>query len=209
MSQTEREFDQENPLSESNERAASYMADRLCEGFIHHDQRERDAAIEAFTEVDTLQFAHLDEEDAHRAAVGYVDALWAKDDIEESCRNNGDLDPDALVAADWSAMTDAFKQRAIAAEIDPQYAELTTKAWIEHKAGGDYWTPMMRAQMLELRAALQDLTYPEKPRNGQGGFGPEPLRYALGVEYHDTRQWDQAREVMTPYFQLILENRDE
>jgi hypothetical protein len=185
------------------------MADKLCKGFIYHDQRKREEAVNAFAAVDKLQFAHLDEEEAYRAAQGYVDALWVKDDIEESCRIGGELDPDALRAADWSEMTAAFEQRAEAAGIDPRYAELTTQAWIEHKVGGDYWTPMMRAQMLELRAALQDPTYPDKPRHGQGGFGPEPARYALGNELHDTREWEEAREVMTPYFQRILDERDE
>ncbi|MFC6988180.1 hypothetical protein ACFQJD_04640 [Haloplanus sp. GCM10025708] len=67
---------------------------------------------------------------------------------------------------------------------------------------------MMTAQMLEFRAALQNPAYPNKPRHGQGGFGPEPTRYALGNELHDTRQWEQAREVMTPYFQRILDEHD-
>jgi hypothetical protein len=185
------------------------MAYQLCKGFIHHDERERDAAIDAFAAVDTLQFAHIDEDDARRAAVGYVDALWVKDDIEDSCRVDGELDPEALSAADWSPMTAAFERRAEAAEIDPKYADLTTRAWIEHKTGGDYWTPMMNAQMLELRAALQNPSYPDKPRNGQSGFGPEPARYALGNELHDTRQWEQAHGVMTPYFQFILDEREE
>jgi len=184
------------------------MSAQLCKGFIYHDQREREKSIEAFAAVDSIQFAHIDDEAARRAAVGYVDALWAKDDIEESCRIDGELDPDALEAADWSAMTAAFERRAEAAGIDPRYAELTTEAWINHKTGGDYWTPMMHAQMLELRTALQDPTYPNKPRHGQGGFGPEPARYALGNELHDTREWEEAHEVMTPYFQRILDEHD-
>ena len=207
---------QRHPEPEPNDRpgqkakhTASYMADNLCKGFIYHDQREREKAVNAFAAVDKLQFAHLDEEEAYQAAQGYVDALWVKDDIEESCRVDGELDPDALQAADWSKMTAAFERRAEAAGIDTRYAELTTQAWIEHKVGGDYWTPMMHAQMLELRAALQDPTYPDKPRHGQGGFGPEPARYALGNELHDTREWEEAREVMTPYFQHILDERDE
>ncbi|MFB6102282.1 MAG: hypothetical protein ABEJ73_06910 [Haloplanus sp.] len=196
-------------LPEDIDRSAATMADHLCKGFIYHDQRKYEAAVEAFAVVDALQFAHVDEEAAHRAAVGYVDALWAKDDIEESCRVNGELDPDQLAAADWSAVERAFERRAAAAGIDPRYAELTTEAWLQHKIGGDYWTPMMHAQLLEFRAALQDPTYPNKPRHGQGGFGPEPARYALGNELHDTRQWEQAREVMTPYFQRILDARAE
>jgi hypothetical protein len=208
MSQSEPEPKQDQPSIDYAEPSASYLADQLCQGFIYHDQREREKAIEAFAAVDVCQFAHVSEAEAHRAAVGYVDALWIKDEIEESCRVDGELDPDELAAADWSRMTAAFERRAKAAGIDPQYAELTTQAWIEHKTGGDYWTPMMHAQMLELRTALQDPTYPDKPRHGRGGFGPEPTRYALGNELHDTRQWEQAREVMIPYFQRVLDERD-
>jgi len=209
MSQSYPEPEQEQPSPRTAENSAPYLADQLCKGFIYHDQREREKCIEAFAAVDIGQFAHIDEAEARRAAEGYVDALWVKDEIEESCRIDGELDPDQLAAADWSRMTAAFEQRAEAARIDPRYAELSTQAWIEHKIGGDYWTPMMHAQMLELRAALQDRTYPDKPRHGQGGFGAEPARYALGNELHDTRQWEQAREVMVPYFQHILDARDE
>ncbi len=184
------------------------MADHLCKGFIAHDQRDYDGAVEAFAVVDELQFDHIDDSAARRAAAGYVDALWAKDDVEERCRVNGELDPDKLRSADWSSVERALERRAEAAEIDPRYASLTTDAWIQHKVGGDYWTPMMTAQMLEFRAALQNPAYPNKPRHGQGGFGPEPTRYALGNELHDTRQWEQAREVMTPYFQRILDEHD-
>jgi hypothetical protein len=208
MSQTKHESKQEKPSPQHVEQPASYMADQLCQGFIYHDQREREKAIEAFAAVDTLQFAHVDEDAARRAAVGYVDALWVKDEIEESCRVHGELDPAKLEAADWSRMEAAFERRAEAAGIDLRYAELTTEAWINHKTGDDYWTPMMNAQMLELRAALQDPTYPNKPRHGRGGFGPEPARYALGNELHDTRQWKQARSVMEPYFQRILDERE-
>jgi hypothetical protein len=195
-------------LPEDVERSASYMAEQLCNGFIHHDQRRREASIKAFGAVDALQFPDLDETEAVRAALGYVDALWVKDEIEESCRVNGSLDPERLEAADWSPMEDAFERRAEVADIDPRYAELTTTAWINHKTGEDYWSPMMQAQMLELRAALGNPAYPEKPRHGQAGFGPEPARYALGNELHDTRRWDEAREVMTPYFQYILDEQE-
>ncbi|QGX94755.1 hypothetical protein EI982_08070 [Haloplanus rallus] len=195
-------------LPEDVERSASYMAEQLCNGFIHHDQRRREASIKAFGAVDALQFPDLDETEAVRAALGYVDALWVKDEIEESCRVNGSLDPERLEAADWSPMEDAFERRAEVADIDPRYAELTTTAWINHKTGEDYWSPMMQAQMLELRAALGNPAYPEKPRHGQDGFGPEPTRYALGVELHDMRRWDEARDAMTPYFQYILDEQE-
>lgn len=209
MSQRHPETETEHPSAPKGERTAVYMADQLCKGFISHDQRKREEAIEAFSAVDRLQFAHLDADEAREAAVGYVDALWIKDEIEDTCRVDGELDSGKLEAADWSRMEAAFERRAEVAEIDPRYAELTTEAWIEHKIGGDYWTPMMHAQMLELRAALQNPTYPGKPRHGQGGFGPEPTRYALGNELHDTRQWEQAREAMVPYFQRIVDEHDE
>jgi hypothetical protein len=208
MSDTPPTQEQLPTLPDDLERSASYMADQLCNGFIAHDQRERDAAIEAFAAVDALQFAHVDDHHAIRAAIGYVDALWAKDDVEESCRVNGELDPDQLSSADWSSVRTAFERRADAAGIDPRYAELTTTAWENHKTGDDYWWPMMPAQMLDLRAALQRPTYPEKPRAGQAGFGPEPSRYALGNELHDTRRWEEARDVMTPYFQYILDEHE-
>lgn len=208
MSQSRPEPEMKNPSAADGENAAAHMADQLCQGFIYHDQRKREASIEAFAAVDRLQFAHLDGDRAREAAVGYVDALWIKDEIEDSCRVDGELDPEKLEAADWSRMTDAFERRAEAAGIDRRYAELTTEAWILHKTGGDYWTPMMHAQMLELRTALQNPNYPDKPRHGQGGFGPEPARYALGNELHDTRQWEQAREVMEPYFQRIIDAHD-
>jgi hypothetical protein len=185
------------------------MADQLGRGFLHHDRRERDAAIEAFAKVDVLQFEHLDEIEAREAAEGYVDALWAKDEVEDSCRADGEIDRDRLAEADWSAVEAGFKRRAEVVGIDPKYAPLTTEAWIKHKIGGDYWTPMMEAQMLELRVALQDPEYPDKPRYGQSGFGAEPARYALGVELHDTRQYEQGHEAMTPYFQRILDAHDE
>ncbi|MFC7173274.1 hypothetical protein ACFQL0_07655 [Haloplanus litoreus] len=185
------------------------MADNICDGFIYHDQRKYEESVRAFTAVDVVQFDHLTDEEARRAAVGYVDALWAKDEVEESCRVNGELDPDRLEAADWSPVKAAFERRASVADIDPRYAELTTEAWINHKTKGDYLTPTMRAQMLELRSVLQQQTYPEKPRHGQYGFGPEPVQYALGIELHDMRRWEQAREAMVPYFQYILDERDQ
>lgn len=205
MSQSHPETQQEQPPFRNVEPSASFMANQLCQGFIYHDQRQREDAVEAFTAVDTLQFPHLDEDEVHHAAVGYVDALWAKDEIEDSCRIDGDIDPDAVIEADWSPVRAAFERRAEAAGIDPKYADLTTTAWVQHKSGGDYWTPTMHAQMLELRVALQDDEYPHKPRSGQSGFGPEPVQYALGIEYHDTRQWEAARDAMIPYFQRILD----
>jgi hypothetical protein len=195
-------------LPQDIERSASYMAEELCNGFIYHDQRQYEESVTAFTAVDIVQFNHISEQRAQEAAIGYVDALWRKDEVEESCRVNGTLDADKLRAADWSAVEAAFERRADAACIDSRYAELTTEAWINHKTEQDYWSPMMEAQMLEFRAAIQQPAYPGKPRHGQAGFGPEPSRYALGNELHDTRRWEEAREVMTPYFQQVLDRQD-
>jgi hypothetical protein len=185
------------------------MAEQLCEGFVHHDQRNRDAAVEAFTEVDRRQFAHLDEEAAREAAVSYVDALWAKDAVERRCMVDGQLDMEALEDADWSSVRVGFRARAEAAGIDPRYADQSTVAWLRHKVGGDYGTPIKRAQMYELRAALQDPNYPHKPRYGESGFGPEAARYELGVELHDMRRWEEAVEAMVPYFAFILRAHDD
>ncbi|MFC7132635.1 MULTISPECIES: hypothetical protein [Salinibaculum] len=188
-------------------KTASRMAEQLCRGFQHHDQREREQAVDAFAAVDTRQFEHVSEEAAQEASVAYVDALWAKDEVERSCMQNGKIDRETLDEADWSAVRSAFARRADLVGIDPQYAELSTVGWRKHKTGGDYWTPLQRAQMLELRAALQDPEYPHKPRYGQSGFGPEPAQYLLGVELHDMRRWEQAREAITPYFERILDGR--
>jgi len=185
------------------------MADQLGQGFVNHDRRNREDAIEAFAAVDALQFSHLDEQEAYQAARARVEALWAKDDLEDECRVDGEVDYDQLGRVNWEPVQAAFERRASVTGVDSEYAELTAEGWRRHKVGGDYWTPMMHAQMLELRVALQDPTYPDKPREGQSGFGAEPARWTLGVELHDTRQYQQAHRVMTPYFQRILDAHDE
>jgi len=212
MSQRYLEPEQDYPNHQNDEPSAVEMAGQLCQGFIHHDNKDRQKAIEAFAAVDQMQFSHLDEDEIHRAAEGYVDALWAKDKIEDECRFGGNsaIDSEKIPETDWSAVQEAFERRAEAAGIDERYATLTTEAWIQHKTeNGDYWTPTMHAQMLELRAVLRNDNYPSKPRSGQGGFGPEPVRYALGIEYHDTRQWEEARNTMIPYFQFVLNNKEQ
>jgi hypothetical protein len=189
-------------------RTAAYMAEQICEGCKAHDERNRDRSMEAFAETDVLQFAHLERETARAAAVAYVDALWAKDRVEREHMVGGELDRAALAEADWSPVESAFRRRAEIVGMDQRYATQSTVAWRNHKIGRDYWTPMRRAQMFELRAALQDPDYPEKPRYGQSGHGPEPARYALAVELHDmhTREhWKQAVETMQPYFETVLD----
>lgn len=174
-------------------------------GFVYHDKKDRELSERAFAVADTFQFRHVSEETARKASEAYVDALWNKDRLEAECTIDGELDVTALDEADWSPVRDAFEQRAGLVGIDSRYAELSTVAWHRHKTGGDYWTPLKRAQMYELRAALQDPEYPRKLRDGQSGYGPEATRYVLGVELHDTRQFDQALAVMTPYFERIAE----
>ena len=191
----------------ATQQTAREMAEQLCLGFKYHDERKREAAIAAFAFVDRRQFGHISEETAREASVAYVDALWAKDALEQSCMRDGEIDMEALDEADWSTVRSAFARRASLVEIDPRYAEQSTIAWRRHKTGGDYWTPMKQAQTYELRAALQDPDYPSKPRYGQSGFGPEASRYELGVELHDMRQWEQARDVMIPYFERVLRSR--
>jgi len=196
-------------IADQAETEAREIAVRLGLGFMHHDERNRERAIEAFAEVDRFQFRHVSPETARKASVAYVDALWAKDDVEESCTVGDEIDRDALDDADWTPVRSAFERRASLVGIDPEYADLSTVGWRRHKTGGDYGTPLKRAQMYELRAALQDPEYPHKPRYGQSGFGPEAVRYELGVELHDMRKYEQGVEAMTPYFERIQESHRE
>lgn len=194
-------------LSVSLNDAPREMARQICQGFLAHDRGDRQAAIEAFEFVDALQFRHCDRRDVRLAAEALVGALWAKDDVELQYLKNGRLDDAGLAEADWSPVRKKFRQRAALLEIDQEYAELKTEAWRRHKTGGDYWTQFQRAQLLELQVALQDQTYPAKPKEGQSGAGPEALRYALAVELHDmhtARHWEQAEEAMVPYFEHIV-----
>jgi hypothetical protein len=186
---------------------ATRLAMQMGMGFVYHDKRDREAAVDAFAAVDEFQFQHVAPETARKASEAYVDALWKKDEIEAANTVDGEFDREALDAADWSPVKNAFAERASLVGIDPAYAELSTVAWRRHKTGGDYWTPMKRAQMHELRAALGDDDYPHKPRDGQSGCGPEPTRYVLGVELHDMRRFEEGLEAMTPYFQRIVDGR--
>jgi hypothetical protein len=190
---------------------AREMAERICLGFRWHDRRERERAVDAFAFVDRNQFAHLDAGTARAAAAAYVDALWAKDDVEASCTVDGELDYGALAEADWGSVRLAFAKRAALVGMDSRYAEASTLAWKRHKVGGDYARPMQRAQVYELRAAMDDPEHPRKPHQGQSGYGPEAARYLLAVELHDMHTegcWEQAQQVMTPYFERILRAHD-
>lgn len=191
------------PVAQRTE-TAKYMAEEIGKGFINHDIRNREAAIEAFANVDRVQFPKASEGTVRRASTGYVDALWAKDAVENACRVDGEIDQAALEAADWSPVEAGFRKRADAVDIAPAYATLSTEAWRRHKVGGDYWTPLGRAQILELRAVFDDPEYPHKPREGQSGPGPEAVRYLLGVELHDMERWYEGYQAMVPYYEHVL-----
>lgn len=193
--------------SPPGEATAESMARQICRGFMAHDRGRRQEAVTAFEYVDSRQFPHLDADDAHLAATAFVDALWAKDDLELQFLGDGTLDDEGLRAADWGPVRAEFRERAAAIGLDQEYARLKTEAWRRHKTGGDYWSPFQQAQVMELRAALQDADYPNKPKEGASGLGPEAGRYALAVELHDMhteRHWAQAVETMVPYFDRIL-----
>ncbi len=189
-------------------REARRMAERICAGFQLHDERRRREAIEAFAFVDTRQFPGIPTADAHEAAEAYVDALWAKDTVEKhNLDDAGAIDPERIGAADWSQVQRALLRRSRAVGMHPRYAEQTTLAWRNHKAGRDYWTPFMEAQTHELRVALDDAEFPRKPKDGQSGYGPLVLRYVHGVELHDMHSresWEEAIDTMTPYYAAIL-----
>ena len=204
----EGEGDEEGEL----EARARRMAEMTCEGFIQHDARDRDAAVEAFAYVDERQFPHLTPAEARSAAEAFVDSLWGKDAVEsEHIEGDGPDDFEGLQAADWSPVEDPLIRRAEIVGMDEEYAPLTTEAWRKHKVGGDYWTPTMIAQQHEILAAMGK-NYPEKPRFGQSGFGHLASLYLVGVELHDMHteyHWKQAMDVMTTYYAEILAAHEE
>lgn len=191
---------------------AETMAEMLCEGFRFHDERKRAESIEAFYYVDRRQFDGVSDEDAWDAAEAYVDALWRKDEVEEPYVSDGRIvDPDGLAEADWSPVRDALARRARAVGFDESYAELTTESWRRHKVGGDYWTPMLRAQEIECSAALGEQRPSHSEDTPRETVGHLPARYLVGVELHDLHteaHWRQAIGVMTPYFETILRSAD-
>ena len=96
--------------------------------------------------------------------------------------------------------------------MDRRYAEKTTEAWKKHKTEEDYWTAFLEAQTIELRKALNDPDYPNKPKEGTSGFGPLATRYVVAVELHDQHThetWEEAIRVMTPYYRAILQSHQE
>lgn len=190
------------------DRQARYLAEEYCSGFQLHDRRQHDEAVEAFHVVDRCQFVDLTDEEAREAATAYVDALWAKDEIEKRHATDGVIDPDAIADADYTSVREPLAHRADVVGMDERYADETATAFQYHKTGNDYWTPFLEAQTIELRAALGFEDYPDKPRGGQSGYGPLACRYLVGVELHDmhaTDAWEEAIRVMTPYYRQILQ----
>lgn len=190
------------------DRQARYLAEEYCSGFQLHDRRQHDEAVEAFYAVDRSQFVGLSEEEAREAARAYVDALWAKDEIEKRHSSDGAIDPERIADADYTPVWEPLAHRAEVVGMDERYADETAVAFQYHKTGDDYWTPFLEAQTIELRAALGDGDYPDKPRGGKSGYGPLACRYLVGVELHDmhtTEAWEEAIRVMTPYYRQILQ----
>lgn len=179
----------------------------IAQGFAAHDAREYDEAVAQFARTDRFQFRHLSDETARKAATAYVDALWAKDAVEDEYRTDDGFATEQLRHADWSLVWDALAERADLVGMDTAYATETTQSWVEHKCGGDYWTPMMNGQRIEFRAATQRDDYPRNEKRGDAdhGFGTNPVRYLLGVELHDARRYDDAVEMMTSYYEAISE----
>jgi hypothetical protein len=186
---------------------AQKMAKDFGDIFLANDQGLKQQATVHCQNVDKLLFPHLTLEEVELASSAYVDALWEKDNIELECLQDGELNQENIKKADYSQVRKHLRTRASAIGADQRYAIEKTKAWRNHKAGGDYWTPYQNAQVHELRAALQNPNYPNKPKYGQSGPGPEPIRYVLAAELHDMhseKYHEQAIEVLVPYFARIL-----
>lgn len=191
----------------SRTETAEYLAERFCDGLAAVDDRDRDRATDAFMEVDRGQFRHLDRHEAREAAVAYVDALWEKNHVERAATVGGEVDPARVGSAALDPVRSAFERRQQVVGLDERYATAHTTAWRNHLTGGDYWTPHMRAMCYEVRAATRDPDYPRKPSDGHAGFGPEPARYALAIDLHETgadRHRRENRRNMRRYFEAIL-----
>jgi hypothetical protein len=191
---------------------AREMSRNLANMFKAHDDSDRESAIESLIEVDRRQFPALSSDEIELASAAFVDALFAKDEVEFQQLTDGKIDDDGIREADYSSPLQKLRQRAVIIGADQQYAIKKVQAWRRHKLGGDYWTPFQQSQVHELRAVLNDPEYPHKPRAGQSGPGPEAMRYSLAFELHDMhteRHWLQGIRVMTPYFLKILLHHEE
>lgn len=193
--------------ADDNRSTARYLSEQLAAGFQAHDRGSYSEAVEHFYTIDEYQFQSLEDDKLRLAATAFVEALKAKDEVEFQCLQHGDIQQEAIMAADYSPVRNKLRQRASIIRADSEYAIKKAEAWRRHKAGGNYWTPFGWSQVHELRAALQNPEYPLKPRAGKSGLGPEPLRYVLAFELHDMhtkRHWRQGIEVMVPYYENIL-----
>ena len=187
---------------------AEHMAEQMCIAFMYHDRREWGMGVRALYQTERLQFPFLSTHDAYEVARLYMKALWEKDVVEAEHIDGLDVDVEGLRNADWSPVVEPLVRRAELVGADPLYGVKTAAGWCEHKVGGDYWTPMMQAQHAEIRAAVGDPEYPEKPKYGQAGFGHLPAVYIAGVDCHDFHtesHWRRAVDLMTLYFQEILD----
>lgn len=192
------------------EETARKMAEDFGKLFLANDRGLKQKATEYCRKVDELLFGHLTEEEVNLAATAYVDALWEKDNVELNNMRDGTIDQEGIRNADYSRVRENLRKRASAIGANQRYATRKTEAWQNHKCGGDYWTAYQRAQVHELRAALQDPDYPHKPRYGRSGPGPEPIRYVLAAELHDMhtkKHHEQAVEILVPYFARVLEEQ--
>jgi hypothetical protein len=192
----------------SRTETAEYLAQRFCDGMAAVDERDRDRANDAFTEVDRGQFRHLDRNEAREAAVAHVDGLWATNRIERECTVDGEVDPTRVASADWGPVRSAFERRQWVVGLDEQYAGTYTTAWRNHLTGEDYWTPHMEAMCYEVRVAKGEPNYPTKPSDGHAGFGAEPARFALAVDLRragSERHRRQNLRNMQRYFEGILD----
>jgi hypothetical protein len=104
----------------------------------------------------------------------------------------------------WQPVRNQLERRASVLDINEDYAKYTTRAWMQHKTGGDYWTPFLQAQREVMRAATGISHYPPDPESdAPHGFGPGPAMYLLAVETHDMHTeeaWREAYEAMKLYF---------
>ena len=97
----------------TSEELAEHAARKMCGGFLVHDERDREGAVEASFAVDRLQFAHLDDADALEAAT-FVDAHGAKDEVERA----------HLRVEESADDPEAFDDVGLAAVVTPYFAEI-------------------------------------------------------------------------------------
>ena len=87
------------------------MSESLAKVFRAHDNSNREDAIESLIEVDRRQFSTLDTDEVELASTAFVDALFAKDEIEFQQLTGGQIDATELREADYSAALQKLRQR--------------------------------------------------------------------------------------------------